>query len=254
MTNSIAHRETVGRYTVTIYYDDLHELADAVNDEPVLIFGRGRGHDWEVLDQSKRNFPSMDVMRAIEEKDTDEILSLLTDMSYSDWGQTEDGRIWADHADWQHARNRNGRRYFKTKESAAAAMFLAEHGHPLADLKVEQFGGQSSTFYLCYWQPELDAYAGCKSATSCLKSCQSIVDGDVYGFRITGPAEDDEDDEDGDDLDSCWGFIGDMSYCLDEAKDIAERMEARARERDACEAAAAIMEARPDLAPCYASA
>lgn len=254
MTRHVAHREQVGRYTVTIYYDDMHELADAVNDEPVLIFGRDRGHDWQVLDQSKRNFPSKDTMRAIEQKDTDELLNLLTDMRYADWGQTDTGRFWADHPDWIHGRNHNGRRYYKTKDAMAAALFEAEHGHPLADLKVEQFGDYSSTFYLCFWQSELDTYAGGKNAPSCLKDCQSIVDGEVYGYRITGPAEDDEDDEDGDELESCWGFIGDMSYCLDEAKGIAERMEARARERDACDMAAAIMESRPDLAPCYATA
>jgi hypothetical protein len=248
MTEHVAHRETVGRYTVTIYFDTHHELADAVNDEPAMIFGRERGGNWQVLSQSKRKSPSMDILRAIEEKATHELLNLLTDMRYSDWGQADSGRFWADHPDWQTARNHSGRRYYKTKDAMAAALFEAEHGHPLADLKVEQFGDYRSTFYLCFWQSELDAYAGCKNAVSCRESCQSIVDGDVYGFRITGPAAD---DEDGDELDSCWGFIGDMNYCLSEAKSIAERMEARARERDACDMAAAIMESRPDLAPQY---
>jgi hypothetical protein len=246
MTEHVAHRETVGRFTVTIYYDTHRELADAVNYEPVLIFGRERGSNWKILDQSKRNFPPMDILRAIAEDDTDEMLGHLTDMRYSDWGQADSGRFWAEHSDWIHDRN-HSRRYYKTKDAMAAALFEAEHGHPLADLKVEQFGDYRSTFYLCFWQSELDAYAGCKNATSCLASCQAIIDGDVYGFEITAP-----DDEDmGDELDSCWGFIGDMNDCLEVAKAIAEGMEARARERDACDMAAAIMESRPDLAPQY---
>lgn len=248
MTHTVAHRETVGRFTVTIHYDTHHSLSDAINDEPVLIFGRERGRNWQILDQSKRNFPTMDILRVIAEDDTDEMLGQLADTIYSDWGQADSGRFWAEHSDWIHGRNHNGRRYYKTKDAMAAALFETEHGHPLADLKVEPFTNRNSQFYLCFWQSELDAYAGCKNATSCIASCQAIIDGDVYGYEITAP-----DDEDmGDELDSCWGFIGDMNYCLEEAKASAEWMEARARERDACAMAAAIMEARPDLAPQYA--
>jgi hypothetical protein len=259
------HTETVGRFTVRIEYDDSHDLGDAINDEPVLIFSRDRGSCRQHYDQSKRNFPTMDVMRAVCEQDTDEMLSLLTDMRYSDHGKTDAGKFWADHPDWSSYRNGNGRRYYKTKDSMAAALFLAETGYSLADLKVQSFRSRvyqgGDDYYLAFWQSELDAYAGNKNAVSCLESCQAIVDGDVYGFAI--------EDADGNDLDSVWGFIGEMDYCLTEAKSVAEGLEADALEADAkaeadaiadaieaadaaAEAMAAdIADSRPDLAPRY---
>ena len=239
----LSHREQIGRFTVSIYYDDDRSLSDAVNDEPVMIFGRDRGSDWRILDQSKLPFPSYATLRAIECGDLDDILSELCDCRYNDWGMTDDGRVFADHSDWIHSRNPNGRRYFKTKERATAALFEAEHGRPLSDLKVEQFGDRSSTYYLCFWQSELDKYAGCKDDTSCHSGCQAVVDGEDYGFVIS--------DDDDDNIESCWGFIGDESYCLEEARAIAEAMEKEAVERDAQEAADSMAEARPDLAPAY---
>lgn len=226
----LSHREQIGRFTVSVYYDDGRSLSDAVNDgEPVMIFSRERGHDWQILDQSKMSFPSYATLRAIESGDLDDILSELCDCRYNDWGATGDGRIFAEHADWIHTRNPNGRRYFKSKERATAALFEVEHGRPLSDLKVEQFGDRSSTFYLCFWQSEFDKYCGGKDCKSSLSSCQAIVDGDVYGFVIG--------DDDDDHIDSCWGFIGDESYCLEEARGIARAMEEEAAKRDAQEAA-----------------
>lgn len=241
----LSHREQIGRYTVSIYYDDDRSLSDAVNDEPVMIFGRDRGHDWEVLDQSKLPFPGYSTLRAIESADLDDILSELCDCRYNDWGMTDDGRVWAEHSDWIHARNSNGRRYFKSKERATAALFEAEHGRPLADLKVKQFGDYRSTFYLCFWQSELDEYAGCKDAVSPIASCQDIVDGNIYGFVIG--------DDDDDHIESCWGFIGDESYCLEEARAIAHHLEATAAQKDATAMAEDIAAARPDLSPAYES-
>jgi hypothetical protein len=242
----LSHRETIGRYTVSIYCDNDRRLSDAVNDEPVMIFSRDRGRDWQVLDNSKRNFPPFATLRAIESGDINDVLSELCDCRYNDWGATENGRVFAEHSDWTNARNQNGRRYFRTKESAAAALFQAEHGRALADLKVEQFGDYRDTFYLCFWQSELDDYAGVKNAKPCLADCQSIVDGEVYGFVIG----DDEDDH----IDSCWGFIGEEIYCLDEARAIARAMESEAAELDAQAMAQDIAAARPDLAPVYAVA
>jgi hypothetical protein len=46
--------------------------------------------------------------------------------------------------------------------------------------------------------------------------------GNVYGFKILGPAaldeDGDEDDDEREELDACWGFVGDYEeYCLPEA-------------------------------------
>lgn len=222
----------VGRFLVRVVYDSDRSLSDAVCDEPVMIFGRERGHDWQVLDNSKRNFPSFAVLRTIDDNDSDSLLDELCYCRYSDW-EYRNGKVWAGHADWARGR------YFKTADSAARAMFLAEYGRELADCKVQPFGDYQSTFYLCFWQSELDQYAGVENAVSCLESCQSIVDGEVYGFVVSGPYEQDssgdwhESESFDDHLDSCWGFIGESDYCLESGVDSAQWLENEAKRKDA---------------------
>lgn len=225
---------TVGRFTVQVVYDQDRSLSDAVNDEPVMIFER---RDGEILDQSKRNFPSHTVLRAIDECNDDVILSEFCDMSYSDWGSTDSGNIWGEHAEWK------GRRYFggsagpvarrKAIETLIRAMFRAEYGAELSDLKVEQFGDNSLTYYLCFWQSEFDNYCGGKNCKSSRDSCQSIISGEVYGFIV------------GDYLESCWGFIGDADDCMTEGKEAAAYLESRACEVDATN----LESSRPDMYP-----
>lgn len=235
-----AHEETRGPVSIVIEHDMNRELSDAVCCDPVLIFGREHGLDWQVLDTSRRRFPDTALMRALADRDYVEILANLCDMSLSGWGVTSNGRIWAEHGDWPR------RRYFKTAAETARALFRSEYGAELADLKVEQFGDCRSTFYLCFWQSELDEYAGGKGVPSCLASCQAIVDGEVYGFRVR--------DEDGDVLDACGGFIGAMEYCLEEARASADWHAAEIHETRAAIQAAAIQAARPDLAPQWCDA
>ena len=52
-----------------------------------------------------------------------------------------------------------------------------------------------------------------KAAESLVSEWNSYLSGEVYGYVIEG-AEDSED--------SCWGFIGDIKYCIAEAKSAAE--------------------------------
>jgi hypothetical protein len=47
-----------------------------------------------------------------------------------------------------------------------------------------------------------------------VKAYDSYLTGDCYGFKITGI--------DGDEIDSCWGYLGDLAYCREEAKSAAE--------------------------------
>lgn len=53
---------------------------------------------------------------------------------------------------------------------------------------------------------------------SVIKSDTKVYDdyltGAVYGYEVTG--------KDGDHLESCWGYIGDIDYCISEAKSAAE--------------------------------
>jgi hypothetical protein len=60
-----------------------------------------------------------------------------------------------------------------------------------------------------------------KQAEECLKSevetYSQYLEGDVYGYVVSVPDDEDE-DADGEELDSCWGLFG-MDYCVEEAKD-----------------------------------
>jgi hypothetical protein len=60
-----------------------------------------------------------------------------------------------------------------------------------------------------------------------VKEYDSYLQGEVYGFVV---------DEDGDNEESCWGFIGDIAYCKEEANSLAEWV-AKERVREAGEAA-----------------
>jgi hypothetical protein len=252
MTRESVESKQIGAFKVHIVPDDTYSLEYGLNDEPVLLFGRDRRNYWDIADQSKLPFPSRAILRSIAECDgAESILNELCDMRYSDWRYTG-GKVWAEHADW------NRPRYFKTAESALAAMFFAEYGRAYADLKVESFGrgNSSSTFYLAFWQSELDSYAGVKNAKSCLSSLQSILDGEVYGYIVSGPYDSDDEPLPGfnDHAESCWGFIGDSSYCMAEGESAAEWLNKQHREQIATMQADAMQAARPDLAPQYETA
>lgn len=47
-----------------------------------------------------------------------------------------------------------------------------------------------------------------------VKEYASYLEGEVYGYIVK--------DEDGNDLDSCWGFLGDIDYCKQEAQSVAK--------------------------------
>ena len=53
-----------------------------------------------------------------------------------------------------------------------------------------------------------------KDAEGFLETYNSWCNGDIYGYVV--------EDRDGEELDSCWGYIGDMDYCQDQAKIAAE--------------------------------
>lgn len=237
MSEYIVAQENVGRFTVKVLPDYDRDFEFALGDEPCVLFGVDRGSLWQILDQSKRNFPSLDFMRYFEDGDVSTCLNELCDMSYSDYGVAESGSIRVEHANWSKPR------YFKTEEKALYSLFFAEYGAKLSDLRVEQFGDYRSTFFLAFWQSELDQYAGVKNAVSQVRSLQHLVDGEVYGFAV--------EDCEGDTVDSCWGFIGDASSCLSEGIDSAKYLESTAMEQEAEAFAQAVELTRPDLAPCY---
>lgn len=81
------------------------------------------------------------------------------------------------------------------------------------------------------------------SAKSHVESYSSWCNGEIYGYII--------EDSDGEHLDSCWGYVGDSKYCLDEAMSNAEYHVKEAGETKAKAFAESCYEARPDLAPQY---
>ena len=64
-----------------------------------------------------------------------------------------------------------------------------------------------------------------KAAEGLVESWNSYLSGEVYGYIIR--------DDEGIDLDSCWGFLGDMSYCINEAKSSAESLRRHENEQAA---------------------
>ena len=70
-----------------------------------------------------------------------------------------------------------------------------------------------------------------------VKSYDYYLTGECYGFVITGI--------DGDEIDSCWGFLGDSKYCVEEAKSAAEGTADPGVERRAVELASRATYAGP---------
>jgi len=52
------------------------------------------------------------------------------------------------------------------------------------------------------------------AAESLISEWNSYLAGEVYGYVV--------EDSDGEHVDSCWGFVGDIKYCIGEAKQAAE--------------------------------
>ena len=81
--------------------------------------------------------------------------------------------------------------------------------------------GQSGFIYVAKEKVRNEYEAECidsnlrKKVQKVLKSevetFSDILSGNVYGYRVL--------DEDGEEVYSCWGFVGDWEYCLEEAKE-----------------------------------
>ena len=83
-------------------------------------------------------------------------------------------------------------------------------------------------------------------AKGALESYTSWCNGEVFGYII--------EDSDGNELDSCWGFIGDSKYCLEDAlaaaayhvQEVGESLKAEKLETESA-FALAYEESRPDM-------
>jgi hypothetical protein len=217
----------VGRFTVEVFADWDFDWDFALGDEPVLVFAKTRGRFDVLFDESKQVPQSFDVLASVE--DADWVEAIWHADGLADVETLEDGRVRVVSEYFQRPR------YFKTLESAAKRTVGESIGLDLEDVKVERFSTRDAEVYVAWSQKELDQYTGTKDASAPLKTVRYFLDGDVYGFRVR--------DADGDVLESCWGFIGDSSYCMSEAEAEARGLEDVAQAEDA----KTLEASRPDL-------
>ena len=210
--------KSVGRFTVKLHPDEVfNSWEDVLCDEPVLIFARDRGLDHVQFDGTETVRESMlGILRLAEESYS--WTDILDEMD-ADWTWTDAGRLRVDSSSLSSVR------YFKDAESAVRSIFRADYGLDLRDFRLERFDTQRDVFFMVWNQRELDGYAGTKDAKAPVETVRAYLDGEVYGWTV--------EDADGDVLDSCWGYIGDASYPLSEAEDVARGLEDAAQAEDA---------------------
>jgi hypothetical protein len=218
----------VGRFTVKLHPDDtFNAWEDVLCDEPVMVFTRDRFRTSVLHDGTKDVTESIaDVLRLAD--DSYSWTDVLDEMD-ADWTYTETGTLRVDSSSLKSVR------YFKDAESAVRSIFRADYGKELKDFRLERFSTRYAEFYLAWYQPELDHYAGTKDARAPIETVRAYLDGEIYGWTV--------EDADGDVFDSCWGYIGDASYPLSEAEDVARGLEDAALVEDA----KTLEASRPDL-------
>ena len=218
----------IGRFTVKLHPDDsFRSWEDVLCDEPVMILVRDRFRTSVLCDGTKDVTESVaDVLRLAE--DVYSWTDVLDEMD-ADWKWTDGGRLRVDSSSLKSVR------YFKDAETAVRSIFRADYGKELTDFRLERFSTRDAEVYMIWCQPELDRYAGTKDACAPSETVRAYLDGEVYGWTV--------EDADGDVLDSCWGYIGDSSYCMEEAEDVARGLEEAAQ----ADAARTLEASRADL-------
>lgn len=218
----------VGRFNVKIHFDDSYrDWEDVLYDAPIMILARDRHWTHVQHDGTKDVTESIaDVLRVAEESYS--WTDVLDEMD-ADWTWTDGGTLKVDSSSLPRVR------YFKDAEKAVRSIFRADYGKELSNFRFERFSARDAEVLLIWSQSELDRYAGTKDASAPIKTVRAYLDGDVYGFTV--------EDADGDVLESCWGFIGDWTYCMAEGEDVARYLEGEASKTDARRLEAS----RPDL-------
>lgn len=211
-------KKKIGRFTVKLHPDDVfNSWEDVLCEEPVMILVRDRFRTSVLFDGTKDVTESIsDVLRLAE--DASDWTDVLEEMD-ADWKWTDGGRLRVDSSSLPRVR------YFRDAESAVRSIFRAEYGRELTDFRLERFSTRDSEVYMIWYQPELNKYAGTKDACAPIETVRAYLDGEVYGWTV--------EDADGDVLDSCWGYIGDASYCMADGESVARGLEDAAQAEDA---------------------
>lgn len=186
--------KTIGDITIEIHSDEHCNIEDVLCDEPVIIYRDGR-HNNILFDNSKTiNNMSFDMVKAIDNDDIEDICSILD----YDCEILIDGRV--------KIANGDRPRYFKNVNNAISYV-LRDSGIP-TDIIIKRVHDRYYTYYMVYSSGELGKYAGCSPAVPPIETFRYYLDGDVYGYIIK------KDDEE---IESVWGFIGDVSDCMNSA-------------------------------------
>lgn len=208
----------IGRFKVTLEADDTYwTWEDVLCDGPILIFTRDRwGRSSVQHDGTKAVRESMlDVLRLADESSWESVLDELD----ADYRYTDSGTLRVDSSSLKSVR------YFKDAESAVRSIFRADYGQDLRDFRLHQLTTRDGWTYAVWSQSELDRYAGTKDAKAPIETVQAFLGGEVYGWTVQ--------DAEGDVLESCWGYIGDESFCMAEGESVARGLESDAQAEDA---------------------
>lgn len=191
--------KTVGKYTVRVLADDeFLGWGHFLCDEPVTLFYSERFGVRAVFDNMSDRIPQ-EIWKAIESEDWREVVA---NVAY-DYDVQSPEKIVVYLHDYDQAAT------YKSWHNAARGVFRREYGYELDDIRVERFDTRSDCYFMVWRQSELDSYAGVKHAKPPRDTVKAVIDGDVWGFTV--------EDSDSDIVESCWGFVGDAEYCLNEA-------------------------------------
>ncbi len=192
-------------YQIELHWDNDHDLDFVLCDEPCAVVHwdyRGYSSRGNALhDNCGRSLPGSGMIKAVHDNDADE---LAEDLGFERRDTAKRFGFQEDPAFPWH--------YYKSMDRLFKGMLYYSGNETM---RVEEIRSQRETYFYVWYQDELDKYAGMKNAKPMLESIQSYFDGEVYGYVVK--------DKDGEDMkgtmsDSCWGFVGDVSYCLDEGK------------------------------------
>ena len=231
MANNIAETIAYRGLTIEIHYDSDSRLADALCDEPCAVLSVDRFGRVDTLHDNMADCPDIKIIRAIESTYSQDANEYLLDYFGFETKQTAKRIGFQDDDSKWHWFKDAGKMYFG----------LLKHGG-FDNIRVKTIHAGRDPLFFVWDQSELDKYAGTQDAKPCTDSAESCLNGEVYGYWIK--------DKNGDDLpselhDSRWGFVGDIKYCIGEAKSAADSI---AESLDT-QAARVWEQSRPDLYP-----
>lgn len=224
----VAEQFDVGHVTVKIINDDdFVGWSHHMGDEPIDVFGYGRGGDWSIY-EGGADVPDMKTCRNIYDDDWQEIVAC----NVQDFMEKDIGRVVVYHECYSRAVT------YASMRNAARGV-LRRQGYDLDSIRVESLSSQRDYIFCAWNQIQLDRYAGVKNANAFTDHIQHVLDNDIWGFVI--------EDSDGEHLDSCWGFVGDCDdeHLLSQARAAAEYQSGIIAARVASE----IEESRSDMVP-----